>query len=82
MYILSACQTVKTSYTRGGGRQSNQVGLIDLQGNISIVKIKIYAVLSKSGGAAVHSLCLIHSYLFMYYISSLSLCNCIKLQTK
>ena len=38
--------------TIGGGRQSNQVGLIDRQENISMVKIKCYGALSKSGGAA------------------------------
>ena len=39
--------------SKGGGRQSNQVGLIDLHENISIVKS--YVVLSKSGGAEPHS---------------------------
>ena len=36
----------------GGGRYSNQVGLIDRRENISIVKIKSCGALLKSGGAA------------------------------
>ena len=32
---------LNSKHTRGGGRQSNQVGLIDSQENIFIVKIKI-----------------------------------------
>ena len=36
----------------GGGKQSNQVGLIDRQENISMVKIIYYGALLKLGGVA------------------------------